>query len=390
MIEKRKTQHKFSFSLSPSPAPPAALPAAQAAAQAADAAHPTPSFLAYTFIIDDLVLPDGRTEMGAVGGSGPQAAWGWAVGCRLVGMAGDAAAAAVVAGIGPDLPGPARAWLTTALGPAGDACLMPWPTAGATATSAASPPPPTPRAWQVLEGDDRRTQVWRTPGTRSRAAMLLPGPRSLPPGVLGGARAVHAGVHPGRARDLAWAASTAAAAGPGVWVSLETYQEAEAPPPAACLARLLATATVFSPNEAEQASLVGREGGVVGGARRLLGLAPPGGPMRGVLVRCGGGGAVWVPRAAGAPVLAAPAALGPAAVRDTTGCGNAFLGAWTAAWAAAGGADAAHTALAVGAAAAAATAEVVGPPPAALDGGLLATARERMEAVRARVVVVEG
>jgi hypothetical protein len=47
-------------------------------------------------------------------------------------------------------------------------------------------------------------------------------------------------------------------------------------------------------------------------------------------------------------------------------------------------------ALAVGAAAAAATAEVVGPPPAVAESALLVVARERMDAVRGRVVEVES
>jgi len=352
----------FPLFLSPqTPAPPAALPARD------------PHFLAYTFITDDLVFADGRTEMGAVGGSGPQAAWGFVLGCSLVGAT---VPAAVVAGVGPDLPASARAWLTAALGPSGDACLVPWQAAT------------TPRAWQVLEADGRRTQVWRTPPSHARTSMLLPGPRALPAGVLAAARALHAGVDPSRPRDLAWAGAVRRAATPGAWLSLETFQEAASRPPAACLARLLGCATVFSPNEGELASLVGSEGGVVAGARRLMGRALAGGPLEGILVRCGAAGAVWVPRAPGEPVLAVPAALAGSAVRDTTGCGNAFLGAWTAARVV-GRVGVGH-ALAVGAAAAAATAEVVGPPPAVAESALLVVARERMDAVRGRVVEVES
>jgi len=336
------------------------------------------SFLAFTFITDDLVLPDGATCLGAVGGGGPQTAWGWALGCALLGVEDGAAPAAVAAGVGADdLDPAAQAWLASSLGPAGCAGLVAWP-----------PPAPTPRAWQVLEADGRRTQVWRTPASASRTRMLLPGPRSLPPGLLGGVRAAHAGVDPASRRDLAWAAAVRAAAPPGAWLSLETYAEAASPPPPACLESLLGAASAFSPNAPELASLVGggaaagSVGGAVASARRLLSLAPPSSPVAGILVRCGAGGAVWVPRRPGSdgPALAVPAA--PVTVADTTGCGNAFVGAWTAARVA-GGADA-GTALAVGAAVAAATAEVVGPPPA-VTPAVLAAARERVAWVRGRV-----
>jgi hypothetical protein len=49
-------------------------------------------FIAYSIIIDDLVFPDGRTQMGVLGGSGPQRAFGmklWTDEVGLVGGDGD-------------------------------------------------------------------------------------------------------------------------------------------------------------------------------------------------------------------------------------------------------------------------------------------------------------
>src|SRR5512136_230160 len=100
--------------------------------------------VAFGIVIDDLVFPDGRTVMGVLGGGGPQTAFGM----RLPALVGWTATTTtgLVAGVGRDLPGEARAWLESAG----------IDLAGVQATDL-----PTPCAWQLMEADGRRTQVWR-------------------------------------------------------------------------------------------------------------------------------------------------------------------------------------------------------------------------------------
>jgi cytidine kinase len=99
-------------------------------------------FVAFGLIIDDLVFPDGRTQMGTLGGGGVQTAWGMAV------ALGSGESVGLAAGVGNDLP---------------ENELAPLRAAGINLDGLRRTSHPTPRAWQILEEDGLRRQLWRTP-----------------------------------------------------------------------------------------------------------------------------------------------------------------------------------------------------------------------------------
>ena len=121
---------------------------------------------------------------------------------------------------------------------------------------------PTPRAWQVLERDGRRTQVWRTP---HEPLTLRPALASLPR-AFQTASAFHLGVHPllvdlrhlATLRAAAEASPNAAAAPRGPLLSIEPYTGSERELTHAKLRAFCASAHVVSPNEAEAISMVGQ------------------------------------------------------------------------------------------------------------------------------------
>jgi sugar/nucleoside kinase (ribokinase family) len=90
-----------------------------------------------SIIIDDIVLPDGQTRMGMLGGNVPHAAMGIRAWREPV---------CLVAPAGPDLPETARSDLEHAFDLRG----------------LARRDGPTHRAWQLIEHDGRRTEVFRT------------------------------------------------------------------------------------------------------------------------------------------------------------------------------------------------------------------------------------
>jgi len=309
------------------------------------------------------VLPDGSLVEGALGGSGPQCAWGYAAAASILASTfrrppPHPPRLAIAAGVGPDLPAPASAWLA-ALG--ADARGL----AGADAT---------PRAWQRCGADGVRVQEWR--GGRAPLAETLLPPVAALDAALVAARAHHAGVDPLNPAHASWLRALRAVAPPPTRLTAETFQEAARRPTAAELASTLAPVDRFSPNAREAASLVGSDGGVRGVLGRLLAA----GDCGEIVLRSGADGATLA-RPSG-PAWTAPA-VAHLTLIDDTGCGNAFLGALAAGDAAR--ADAA-TALAVATAVAAAVAEAAGVPDAPPDGALLRLAGERAVWVRGRVV----
>src|SRR5262249_52443487 len=97
-----------------------------------------PVFLSIgSVVIDDIVLPDGRTRMGVLGGGAAHAAMGMRVWTPRV---------ALLAALGRDVPETDRQSLTRAF----------------EVRSPARPGAPSPRAWQLYESDGRRTHVDRT------------------------------------------------------------------------------------------------------------------------------------------------------------------------------------------------------------------------------------
>ena len=391
---------------------------------------------------------EGSVAWGQVGGSGPQTLFGFALAAAVlrrlrVGGGGGGGGAgysplpslALVAGIGGgDLPSAARLWLGEADAAFGVCRGVSW----------MPPPLATPRAWQLVEGDGTRTQVWRKASSsgeggaeweEARAAALLPplsppsppspsSPSSLssicvPRSVIRNARAHHAGLDPLNPKHAAWLSALRAAAPPGTTrISAETFKECETFPSPRELRALLRPLDLFSPNEAEAASLVEGERGrsAALAARSLLlltadeegaggggggGATGAGGAettfLDSVIVRRGGLGAVLVSRGSRDRALSVPAVSG-LRLRDTTGCGNAFLGAYAAAAAAAAAATAATAAgissvdaalaLGVASAAAAAVAEVLGTP--ALSADLFFPSNAQVERAADRALAVRN
>jgi len=325
-------------------------------------------FVCFTFIVDDIVLPDGQTVMEQLGGGGPQSLFGYQV------VSGMRAKVGISAGVGRDVPASCRRCLS--LFSIDDSGLI--EDAG----------PRTPRAWQIFEADGLRTQVWR--GFRDNdpklTEMLSPKFEDLPP-VYRQATNFHLGVHPSVTPSTLLEVLRQSAHRAGGLFTIEPYTSAPTPPPPYHLTSLLSKCDVFSPNELELRSLflssesiktaqvpqdTSRDGMLFPfrpenskgenenekenankGARghpltvqlalQLLALSPPGGANT-VVVRCGADGVVLVARD---PSMAKAANEGPdfnstafvchvpavqsTDVRDVTGCGNAFCGGFVSA-----------------------------------------------------------
>jgi len=269
----------------------------------------------------------------------------------------DAPAQGLAAGVGADdLPPSCAAWLAAA----GVDCSGLLRLAGT----------PTPRAWQVLERDGRRTQarparthsraggnssearamheaalaslcaaaarpgsrltapaqVWRTP---HEPVTLRPSLSSLPVSFRA-ASAFHLGVHPllvdlqhlAQLRAAAEASPTLAPR--GKLLSIEPYTSAERLLTDNELQAFCSAAHVVSPNEAEAISMVGP----APPAELVARLADAGAAVvalrrgpEGAIVHCAATGETWD----------VPTVAGVAAV-DPTGCGNAFCGGFLASW----------------------------------------------------------
>jgi len=370
----------------------------------------------FTVIVDDLVFADGSTRMGVLGGGGPQTAFGFRThpGNFSVGLA---------AGIGPDFPRECEDWLdANGVDSEGlmlvrdddmDTCGAAEREGGGGSRASASafvarrerkkrfdekkdaPDAqtfrPTPRAWQITERDGRRTQVWRTPANAGLYAMLRPPAETLPPRYRG-ARAFHVGVHPERP-DAALLASLRRSLGGGDarlgasragWLSVEPFTRATRPVPRETLEALCSAGDVFSPNELEAVSLVGK-GSPLELCRRL---AAAGAKI--VCVRRGAKGAVAHDAETGetwrVPAFFSEDQSG--ALADVTGCGNAFCGGFMAGLASGESLD---RAACWGSAAASVMAEHVGVPAApAGDAGTREEVRRRFEALLRRTEKIVG
>jgi sugar/nucleoside kinase (ribokinase family) len=251
-------------------------------------------FVAFGLIIDDIVFPDGRTVLGALGGGGPQAAFGMRLWAERVGLAG---------GVGDDLPASVRDWCS--------ACGI--DSAGLRFGSVA-----TPRAWQITEADGRRTHVWRTPPETTwpqlrRALDLLPASYRQ-------ARGFHFGLHADQP-DLDFALALRRQ---GALVSIETFKPADRPPEPEALHALVGAPHIFSATLEEAQSLVG-PGQPRSVARRLI---EHGAWI--VALRLGEAGSLVVNGQTGRQALV-PAV--PVAAANPVGAGNAYCGGFLAGWA---------------------------------------------------------
>jgi sugar/nucleoside kinase (ribokinase family) len=251
-------------------------------------------FVTFSLIIDDIVFPDGHTAMGTLGGGGPQTAFGMSLWAEQVGLVG---------GVGADLPANAQNWLEQAgIDVEGLRRSETWPT---------------PRAWQVLEADGRRTQVWRVPGP-AIDQQLGRSFEKLPPGYRQ-ARGYHLGIHP-EEPDLEFIKALRET---GAVVSVEPFRGAQRPLTETELRNLLTAGQIFSPNQAEAQSLVG-PGEPLDLLRRLV---EAGAEI--VALRQGATGAL-VCRADTGETWQIPAV--ETTVVDPTGAGNAFCGGFLVGW----------------------------------------------------------
>lgn len=253
------------------------------------------NYFTHSVIIDDIVFHDGRTLMGVLGGGGPQTAFGmklWTQGG--VGLCG---------GVGLDFPPAAQTWLDG----------MGIDTAGLRR----DPDHRSLRAWQIIEEDGRRTQVWRTQGATIPTHLALK-PEQVPADYAA-ARGFHFGVHPETPNLHIMQALQAR----GVTVSVEPFREASRPLSDAELHALLTTCDIFSPNVVEAESLIGA-GDPVTLIRRL---ADAGAAI--VALRMGAEGSLLHHVATGA-THHIPAVQ--ATVIDPVGAGNAYCGALLVGW----------------------------------------------------------
>ncbi|XP_024545143.1 uncharacterized protein C16C9.01c [Selaginella moellendorffii] len=273
----------------------------------------------FTIIVDDIVYPDGRTAMALLGGGGPQTAFGaqvWTPQDKRIGLA---------AGIGSDFPGACREWLENmGIDTSG---LLEWES-------------PTLRAWQILEEDGRRTQVWRVNMGDDVWDMLKTPIERLPPPYQT-AKTYHIGVHPsGRDVDFIHSLRSTGAQ----VVSVEVYTHALEIVTRSELKALVSAGHIFSPNEKEAASLVGP-----GSSMELIGrLAELGAEV--VVLRRGHLGCI-AHRADSGETWEVPAfhsvlkqkqeveyneqhdhVASNSRVVDPTGCGNTFCGGFLIGW----------------------------------------------------------
>ncbi|KAK9815220.1 hypothetical protein WJX72_000160 [[Myrmecia] bisecta] len=264
----------------------------------------------FSLIIDDVVLPDGTTHMGLLGGGGPQTLFGYQL------QTGQQACVGLAAGVGADLPQACRAWLQKL---------------GVDVKGLRLTDRPTPRAWQVCENDGRRTQVWRMEPSPELYRMLRPEIADLPPHFLA-SRAYIMGVHPERLPLHVLHQLRPRAHEFGGCLMLETFTHASSQLTRESLQHLMAACDIFSPNHHEAQSMLG-SGAPLGLCCELLRHGRGDGPKV-VVMRCGAEGSV-VARSDGSG-RAAEAWSIPAFtdidVVDVTGCGDAYCGAFMAAW----------------------------------------------------------
>jgi sugar/nucleoside kinase (ribokinase family)/fructoselysine-6-P-deglycase FrlB-like protein len=241
--------------------------------------------------VDDVIQPDGSSQMGTLGGNSVHAAAAALTWTEEVG---------VVARCGTDFPAEALDRLREA---------------GAELGGIRPIEGPTVRNWVIYETDGSRSWVYRTP--RGRSAEVAPRPGDLPDAWLDRTPApvVHVAAMPLAAAD-AIIRSVRDRAG-GAVITLDTHEDWRRGAEVLDAARLV---DVFVPSREELASLVGYDD-PSHAAAELISAG-----VRCVVVKLGGGGALvaqpgsrpaWVPAA-------------PAEVVDPTGAGDSFCGGFAA------------------------------------------------------------
>ena len=260
-------------------------------AQPASPAVPRPVIIVGNLTIDDVIHPDGTSQMGTLGGNSVHAAAAALAWTREVG---------IVARSGADFPAAALRRLRDA---------------GADISGIRRVDGPTVRNWVIYEADGRRSWVYRTP--RGRGAQVAPQPADIPGEWL--ARQPPPVVHIA-AMPLVRAAAVARSVrdrAPGAVVLLDTHEDW---PPGGPLLEAARAVDVFLPSREELAALLGHDD--PGRAASELTAAGVGC----VVVKLGGDGALVARPGTGH--VRVPAF--PATVADATGAGDSFCGAFAA------------------------------------------------------------
>jgi len=262
-----------------------------AAAGPGSAAGPRPVIIVGNLTIDDVIQPDGSSQMETLGGNSVHAC---AAALTWVGGAG------IVARCGTDFPAAAIGRLREA---------------GADTGGIRPIDGPTVRNWVIYEADGSRNWVYRTPPGRS--AEVAPQPGDIPAAWLDRepAPVVHVAAMP-------LAAATAIVRSvrdraPGAAITLDTHEGWRRGAGVLDAARLV---DVFLPSREELAELAGYDDP----PRAAVELTAAG--VKCVVVKMGGDGAL-VARP-GTPL--AHAAASKVAVMDPTGAGDSFCGAFAA------------------------------------------------------------
>jgi sugar/nucleoside kinase (ribokinase family)/fructoselysine-6-P-deglycase FrlB-like protein len=262
-----------------------------AAAGPGSAAGARPVIIVGNLTIDDVIQPDGSSQMGTLGGNSVHAT---AAALTWVGGVG------IVARCGTDFPAPAIGRLREAGADTGGIRYIDGPTV---------------RNWVIYEADGSRSWVYRTPPGRS--AEVAPQPGDIPAAWLDGepAPVVHVAAMP-LAAAAAIVRSVRDRAG-GATITLDTHEGWRRGDEVLEAARL---GDVFLPSREELAELVGYDD-----PPRAAGQLTAAG-VTCVVVKMGGDGAL-VARPA-TPLVHAPASK--VTVADPTGAGDSFCGAFAA------------------------------------------------------------
>jgi ribokinase len=262
-----------------------------AAAGPGSAAGTRPVIIVGNLTIDDVIQPDGSSQMGTLGGNSVHAC---AAALTWVGGAG------IVARCGADFPASAISRLREA---------------GADTGGIRHIDGPTVRNWVIYEADGSRSWVYRTPPGRS--AEVAPQPGDIPAAWLGSkpAPVVHVAAMP-LAAAAAIVRSVRDRAGSAA-ITLDTHEDWRPGAGVLSTARLV---DVFLPSREELAELLGYDD-----PPRAAGELTAAG-VKCVVVKMGGDGAL-VARPA-APL--AHVAASEVAVADPTGAGDSFCGGFAA------------------------------------------------------------
>jgi sugar/nucleoside kinase (ribokinase family) len=251
-------------------------------------------------MIDDIVLPDGQTRMGVLGGGGPHAAAGMRVALRALGHPVAPRSIGLVTLVGNGFPDEAMRFLQARFDIAG--CIR--------------KPFDHPRAWQLFEHDGRRSEVFRA----GDPAFLIniPEPAEMP-AAYASAKGFHILREGGPAQ--AWFAHLRRVAPPAtiLWEPAQRYMQ---PSNCAEFRLLLTQPDIVSPNLIEAASVYDAPLDAPALVARML---DDGAKI--VVLRMGEAGSlIGQP---GMPVLHTPA-LPINEIIDQTGAGNMYCGAFLA------------------------------------------------------------